>query len=38
VVVDTFLSMPENIWENLRKEIQSQIYRLPYSAAAKSGS
>jgi len=35
VVVDTFLSMPENIWENLRKEIQSQIYRLPYSAAAK---
>jgi putative nucleotidyltransferase with HDIG domain len=32
-VVNTFLSMPENIWTDLRKEIDSQGYRFAYSAA-----
>ena len=35
-VVETFLSMPSHIWENLRKEINSQIDRFAYSATAKS--
>src|SRR5450631_975769 len=35
-VVTTFLSMPENIWGDLRKEIDAQIYRFAYSASAKS--
>src|SRR5437773_492541 len=38
VVVKTFLSMPENIWEDLRKEIDSRIYRFTLSTAAKSSS
>jgi putative nucleotidyltransferase with HDIG domain len=36
-VVETFLAMPDAIWEDLRKEIDAQIYPA-YSAAAKSGS
>jgi len=32
-VVKTFLAMPENIWGDLRKEIDAQIYRFAYSAA-----
>ncbi len=34
-VVKVFLSMPENIWSDLRKEIDSRIHRLAYSASAK---
>ena len=30
--VKMFLSMPDNIWEDLRREIDSQIYRFSYSA------
>src|SRR3989475_4499756 len=37
-VVKVFLSMPENIWEDLRKEIDAQIYRFAYSASARSSS
>src|SRR6266567_1100839 len=33
-VVKTFLAMPENIWDDLRKEIDAQIYRFAYTAAA----
>lgn len=36
-VVQVFMSMPENIWSDLRKEIDAQIYRFAYSTA-KSGS
>jgi putative nucleotidyltransferase with HDIG domain len=36
-VVKVFLSMPENIWTDLRKEIDAQIYRFAYSTA-KTGS
>jgi putative nucleotidyltransferase with HDIG domain len=37
-IVKVFLTMPENIWEDLRNEINSQIYRFTYStASAKSG-
>jgi len=32
-VVKVFLSMPEYIWTDLRKEIDAQIYRFAYSAA-----
>jgi putative nucleotidyltransferase with HDIG domain len=32
-VVKTFISMPENIWGDLRKDIDSQINRFAYSAA-----
>jgi putative nucleotidyltransferase with HDIG domain len=32
-VVKAFLSMPENIWPDLRKDIDSQINRFAYSAA-----
>ncbi len=35
-VVRIFLSMPENIWGDLRKQIDSQSYRFAYSAASKS--
>jgi putative nucleotidyltransferase with HDIG domain len=35
-VVQVFLSMPENIWGDLRKQINSQSYRFAYSAASKS--
>ncbi len=34
-VVKVFLEMPENIWEDLRKEIHAQIYRGAYSAGAR---
>ena len=34
-VVAIFREMPDNIWEDLRKEIDSQIYRFAYSAAGK---
>jgi putative nucleotidyltransferase with HDIG domain len=35
-VVKVFLEMPDNIWDDLRREIQdSQIYRVSSSAAAK---
>jgi putative nucleotidyltransferase with HDIG domain len=33
--VRVFLSMPENIWDDLRKEIDAQIYPFAYSTAAK---
>ena len=33
-VVTVFASMPENIWQDLRKEIDSHIYRFAYSAGA----
>ncbi len=33
-VVKIFVSMPENIWDDLRKEIDAQIYRFAYSASA----
>jgi len=35
-VVATFLQMPENIWDDLRKGIDEQIHRFAYSAAGKS--
>jgi HD-GYP domain-containing protein (c-di-GMP phosphodiesterase class II) len=34
-IVEIFLRMPDNIWEDLRREIDAQIYRFTYSAAAK---
>lgn len=34
-VVAVFREMPDNIWEDLRKEIDSQIYRFAYSTAGK---
>jgi putative nucleotidyltransferase with HDIG domain len=34
-VVKVFLGMPVNIWEDLRKQIDSQVYRFAYSASAK---
>jgi cyclic di-GMP phosphodiesterase len=36
-VVHAFVSMPDNIWEDLRKEIDSQVYRFSYSTTAKGG-
>jgi len=33
-VVKVFVSMPSNIWDDLRKEIDAQIYRFAYSASA----
>jgi putative nucleotidyltransferase with HDIG domain len=33
-VVKIFVSMPQNIWEDLRKEIDAQIFRFAYSASA----
>ena len=36
-VVETFLSMPENLWEDLRQEIAAQIYPA-YSTGARSSS
>src|SRR5881398_3932776 len=32
-VVKMFLSMPENIWDDLRKEINSRVYRFALTAA-----
>jgi len=38
-VVTTFLTIPDSIWEELRKEINSQVYRFPaYSTGAKTSS
>lgn len=37
-IVDTFLSMPENIWSDLRKEIDAQIHPFAVSNAAKGSS
>jgi putative nucleotidyltransferase with HDIG domain len=34
-VVRVFQEMPDNIWEDLRKEIHAQIYRVAYSSGAK---
>jgi putative nucleotidyltransferase with HDIG domain len=34
-VVKVFLDMPTNIWEDLRKDIDAQIYRVAYSTGAK---
>jgi putative nucleotidyltransferase with HDIG domain len=34
-VVKVFLEIPDNIWEDLRKEIHAQIYRVAYSTGAK---
>jgi putative nucleotidyltransferase with HDIG domain len=34
-VVKVFLSMPEHIWADLRKDIDTQIYPVSYSSAAK---
>jgi cyclic di-GMP phosphodiesterase len=34
-IVEIFLRMPDNIWEDLRREINDQIYRFTYSATAK---
>jgi HD-GYP domain-containing protein (c-di-GMP phosphodiesterase class II) len=38
-VVKTFLSMPESIWDDLRRQINSQInrYNYPEKIAAKAG-
>jgi putative nucleotidyltransferase with HDIG domain len=33
-VVNTFLQLPKTLWEDLRKEIDAQIYRFAYSTAA----
>lgn len=35
-VVTTYLSMPENIWADLRKDVDSQINRFAYSTAKSS--
>jgi putative nucleotidyltransferase with HDIG domain len=37
-VVKIFLSMPENIWDDLRREIDAQLYRFAYSSSAKGSS
>src|SRR5580658_1089381 len=34
-VVKVFLEMPDNIWDDLRREIHAQIYRVAYSTGAK---
>ena len=34
-VVKVFLEMPDNIWEDLRREIHQQIYRVAYSTGAR---
>ena len=34
-VVKVFLEMPDKIWEDLRKDIDAQIYRVAYSTGAK---
>jgi putative nucleotidyltransferase with HDIG domain len=34
-VVKVFLEMPDNIWEDLRREIHAQIYRVAYSTGAR---
>ena len=37
-VVKVFLSMDENIWPDLRKEVDGQVQRFAYSTSAKSSS
>ena len=37
-VVEVFRGMPDNIWEDLRKEIDSQSYRFAYSTGVKATS
>jgi len=37
-IVKAFLSMDENIWPDLRKEVDGQVQRFAYSTAAKSSS
>jgi len=37
-VVHVFLDMPENIWGDLRKQVDAQIHRFAYSTSAKSSS
>jgi putative nucleotidyltransferase with HDIG domain len=37
-VVKTFLTMPESIWEDLRNEINTQVYRFAYSTHAATAS
>ena len=37
-IVRIFVSMPDSIWEGLRKEIDSQIYRFAYPKRALAGS
>jgi HD-GYP domain-containing protein (c-di-GMP phosphodiesterase class II) len=37
-VVKVFLTMSENIWADLRKDIEAQIPRFSYSTAAKNSS
>jgi putative nucleotidyltransferase with HDIG domain len=37
-IVKVFMDMPENIWEDLRKEINSQIYRFTLATSAKTTS
>jgi putative nucleotidyltransferase with HDIG domain len=32
-VVETFLSMPDHIWDDLRKEIDNQIYKFGYATS-----
>jgi putative nucleotidyltransferase with HDIG domain len=34
-VVRVFLEMPDKIWQDLRKDIDAQLYRVAYSAGAK---
>ncbi|HEY1799670.1 MAG TPA: HD domain-containing phosphohydrolase [Terriglobales bacterium] len=34
-VVGQFLAMPDDIWEDLRKQIDKQVYRFSYTAAGK---
>jgi putative nucleotidyltransferase with HDIG domain len=34
-IVEVFLGMPDNIWEDLRREINDQIYRFTHAATAK---
>src|SRR3984957_19616646 len=34
-VVKVFLEMPDKIWQDLRKDIDAQLYRVAYSAGAK---
>jgi putative nucleotidyltransferase with HDIG domain len=36
-VVEVFLSMPDHIWDDLRKEIDNQIYKFGYSTTASLG-
>ncbi|MGA2102012.1 MAG: HD domain-containing phosphohydrolase, partial [Candidatus Sulfotelmatobacter sp.] len=34
-VVKVFLEIPDNIWQDLRRDIAAQSYRVAYSAGAK---